>query len=90
MAKLSTYLAKITKRVATLFFKFFMHFFLKITQICANNYQKSTDELIFWLFFSFFTEKVAKNIKNCNFWANSDDFAANFWPITGHIGRLVN
>jgi len=51
MAKLSTYLAKITKRVATLFFNFFMHFFLKITQNCANNYQKSTGELIFWLFF---------------------------------------
>jgi hypothetical protein len=90
MAKLSTYLAKITKRVATLFFKFFMHFFLKITQNCANNYQKSTGELIFWLFFSFFTKKVGKYIKNCNFLADSCDFAANFWPITGYIGRLFN
>jgi len=90
MAKLSTYLAKITKRVATLFFKFFNHFFLKISQICANNYQKSTGELIFWLFFSFFTKKVGKYIKNCNFLADSCDFAANFWPITGHKGRLFN
>jgi hypothetical protein len=90
MAKLSTYLAKITKRVATLFFKFFMHFFLKITQNCANNYQKSTGELIFWLFFSFFTKKVGKYIKNCNFLADSCDFAANFWPITGHIAHLFN
>jgi len=55
MAKLSTYLAKLTKRVATLFFNIFMHFFLKITQKCANNYQKSTGELINWLFFSVFT-----------------------------------
>jgi hypothetical protein len=55
MAKLSTYLAKLTKRVATLFFNIFMHFFLKITQNCANNYQKSTGELINWLFFSVFT-----------------------------------
>jgi len=55
MAKLSTYLAKLTKRVATLFFNIFMHFFPKITQNCANNYQKSTGELINWLFFSVFT-----------------------------------
>jgi len=30
MAKLSTYLAIIMKRVATLFFKYFVHFFIKI------------------------------------------------------------
>ena len=60
MAKLSTYLAKITKRVATLFFNIFMHFFLKITQNCANNYQKSTGELIYWLFFEFLPKKLGK------------------------------
>ena len=60
MAKLSTYLAKLTKRVATLFFNIFMHFFLKITQNCANNYQKSTGELIYWLFFEFLPEKLGK------------------------------
>jgi len=63
MAKLSTYLAKLTKRVATLFFNIFMHFFLKITQNCANNYQKSTGELIFWLFFHFLPEKLGKILK---------------------------
>jgi hypothetical protein len=63
MAKLSTYLAKITKRVATLFFNIFMHVFLKITQNCANNYQKSTGELIFWLFFHFLPEKLGKILK---------------------------
>jgi hypothetical protein len=60
MAKLSTYLAKLTKRVATLFFNIFMHFFLKITQNCANNYQKSTGELIYWLFFEFLPKKLGK------------------------------
>jgi len=60
MAKLSTYLAKITKRVATLFSKFFNHFFLKISQICANNYQKSTGELIIWLFFHFLPQSWEK------------------------------
>jgi len=71
-------LAKITKRVATLFFNIFMHFFLKITQKCANNYQKSTGELINWLFFLSFYLKVGKNINNCNFWGN-------FWPIFGNF-----
>ncbi len=60
MAKLSTYLAKITKRVATLFFNIFMCFFLKNTQICANNYRKSTGELIFWLIFEFLPKKLEK------------------------------
>jgi hypothetical protein len=53
-------LAKLTKRVATLFFNIFMHFFLKITQNCANNYQKSTGELIYWLFFEFLPKKLGK------------------------------
>jgi len=79
MAKLSTYLAKITKRVATLFFKFFMHFFLKITQNCANNYQKSTGELIFWLFFSFFTKKLGNILKIAIFW----QIPAILLPISG-------
>jgi hypothetical protein len=40
-----------------------MHFFLKITQICANNYQKSTDELIFGYFFHFLPKKLRKILK---------------------------
>ena len=76
MAKLSTYLAKITKRVATLFFNIFMHFFLKITQNCANNYQKSTGELIFWLFFHFLPEKLGKILKIAIFRAISGQILA--------------
>ncbi|NCV73385.1 MAG: hypothetical protein EBW24_00270 [Actinobacteria bacterium] len=86
MAKLSTYLAKITKRVATLFFKFFNHFFLKISQICANNYQKSTGELIFWLFFSFFTPKLGKILKIAIILRISSDFLTLFWPISCQNG----
>jgi hypothetical protein len=38
MAKLSTYLAKILKRVATLFTKVFMHFLIKIRQFFGQNW----------------------------------------------------
>jgi hypothetical protein len=72
-------LAKITKRVATLFFKFFYHFFLKNSQNYANNYQKSTDELIFWLFFQFLPNKLAKIFKIAFFW----QIPAIFMPISG-------
>jgi hypothetical protein len=86
MAKLSTYLAKLTKRVATLFFNIFMHFFLKITQKCANNYQKSTGELINWLFFEFLPKKLAKILIIAIFGAISGQFLAISMVNTPQIG----
>jgi hypothetical protein len=54
MPKLSTHLAKILVRVATLFINFFMHFLIKVSQFFGQNWQKTTGELIIWCSFTFF------------------------------------
>jgi hypothetical protein len=54
MPKLSTHLAKILVRVATLFILIFMHFLIKVNQYSDQNCQKTTGELIIWCGFTFF------------------------------------
>lgn len=63
-----------------------MHFFLKITQKCANNYQKSTGELIFWLIFEFLPKKLEKLLIIAIFGAIFGQFLAISMVNTPQIG----